>query len=44
MALFGFGEGVLVKTHPGGGSQFGGDVVGVQDYFVVANFDDFFIV
>ena len=44
MALFGFWEGVLVKTHSGGGAQFGGDVVGIQHYFVVAYFDDFFVV
>ena len=44
MTLFGFWESVLVKTYPGGSGQFRSYVVGVQDYFVVTGFDDFFFV
>lgn len=44
MALLGFGEGVLVKTYAGSGSQFSGDVVGIQNHFVVTDLDGFLIV
>lgn len=44
MGTVGFGKSVAVKSHTGGGSEFGFDVVGVEVNTMVTGVDGFTIV